>query len=293
MHATLAALRRHIKTRSRGQSLVELALILPVFMLFFAAILDLGRIAAAQISVQNAAREGAFQAAQTPTDFDPSQPCPVDGLTNKIFCRIKLESSGGVAIAATDVSVVCSPVDCATGIGNTVKVSVTGHFQLLTPLMSVFFGGNQNVAFTGSAVYNRETLPVSGLATPAPTPTPTPTPAPTATPSGAPTPTPSDTPTPTATTSCNLPSAGFTFVVTGSPSTQAPQTVTVTDTSTSVNCGITSWFWEFGDGTTSIVQNPGPHTYYASNPAKSYTVTLRVANAAGSNTTGGVQIPVK
>ena len=45
-----AALRRHVKTRIVGQSLVELALILPVFMLFFAAILDLGRIAAAQVS---------------------------------------------------------------------------------------------------------------------------------------------------------------------------------------------------------------------------------------------------
>jgi len=39
-----AAIRRHIKTRSRGQSLVEMALILPVFLLFFAAILDLGRV---------------------------------------------------------------------------------------------------------------------------------------------------------------------------------------------------------------------------------------------------------
>jgi len=175
------ALRRHVATRTRGQSLVELALILPVFMLFFAAILDLGRIAAAQISVQNAAREGAFQAAQTPTDFDSTLPCPANGSTNKVYCRIKLESSGGVTIASSDVAVTCrlsgAVVDtsCATmpsGIGNTVRVNVTGHFRLLTPLMSVFFGGSQNVSFTGAAVYNRETLPVANLATPAPTPTP-------------------------------------------------------------------------------------------------------------------------
>jgi Flp pilus assembly protein TadG len=299
MHAFLrrpgARLRRHIETRSRGQSLVELALILPVFMLFFAAILDLGRIASAQISVQNAAREGAFQAAQTPTDFTSGAPCPADGLTNKIYCRIKLESSGGVTIASSDVHVDCNPVDCSAGIGNTVKVQVTGHFRLLTPLMSVFFGGNQNVAFTGSAVYNRETLPVSGLNTPAPTATPTPTPTPTATATGA-TPAPTTTATPTATTSCNLPSAGFTFVVTGSPSHQAPQTITVTDTSTSINCGITSWFWSWGDGTTSLVQNPGSHTYVAHKADKTddyYTVTLKVTNAAGSNTTGGVQVQVK
>src|SRR3954452_18814139 len=167
-----AALRRHLKTRTRGQSLVELALILPVFMLFFAAILDLGRIAAAQVAIQNAAREGAFQAAKTPTDFDSTTGCPAGGLTNVVYCRIKLESSGGVTINPSDVSVACNPVDCSTGIGNTVTVRVTGHFRLLTPLMGVFFGGNQNVTFTAQSVHNRETLPTSG-STPAATPTPT------------------------------------------------------------------------------------------------------------------------
>src|SRR5436190_23762977 len=67
-----AALGRHLRSRTRGQSLIEFALILPVFLMFFAAILDLGRVAAAQIAIANAAREGAFQAAQTPTDFDSS-----------------------------------------------------------------------------------------------------------------------------------------------------------------------------------------------------------------------------
>src|SRR5436853_4838952 len=94
-----AALRRHIKARTRGQSLVELALILPVFLLFFAAVLDLGRIAAAQVSVENAAREGAFQAAKTPSDFTSSAGCPAGGQTNVVYCRIKLESSGGVSIS--------------------------------------------------------------------------------------------------------------------------------------------------------------------------------------------------
>jgi Flp pilus assembly protein TadG len=295
------ALRHHIETRTRGQSLVEFALILPVFMLFFAAVLDLGRIAAAEISVANAAREGAFQAAKTPTDFDSTQPCPANGQTNVIFCRIKLESSGGVAINASDVSVICNPVSCATGIGNTVQVVVTGHFRLLTPLMAVFFGGNQNVTFKGSATSNLETLPVSGLQTPAPTATATPTPSPTPvgatptpTPVGAtPTPTAAPTATPTPVT-CVLPSAGFTFEVTGSPSNQAPQIVTVTDTSTTLSCGITSWLWTWGDGTTTLGKVPGPHTYIAAKPDKSaYSISLTVTNAAGSTTSGAVQIPVK
>ena len=76
-------LQRHRRGRARGQSFVEFALILPLFMLLFAAVLDLGRIAAAEIALTNAAREGAFQAAKTPADFDSSQPCPAVWLSTE------------------------------------------------------------------------------------------------------------------------------------------------------------------------------------------------------------------
>jgi hypothetical protein len=56
---------------------------------------------------------------------------------------------------------------------------------------------------------------------------------------------------------------------------------------------LTSWFWTWGDGTTSMGKAPGPHTYVTSNPGKAYFITLQVANAAGSNTTGAVQVTVK
>ncbi|HSL82840.1 MAG TPA: PKD domain-containing protein [Thermoanaerobaculia bacterium] len=46
----------------------------------------------------------------------------------------------------------------------------------------------------------------------------------------------------------------------------------------------TSWFWEFGDGQTSNSRNP-THTYAA---AGSYTVTLRVRNSVGEDTTSRV-----
>jgi large repetitive protein len=43
----------------------------------------------------------------------------------------------------------------------------------------------------------------------------------------------------------------------------------------------TSWLWDFGDGNTSILQNPS-HTYSA---AGNYTVSLRTINLVGSNST--------
>ncbi|MGA9029817.1 MAG: PKD domain-containing protein, partial [Methanoregula sp.] len=56
-----------------------------------------------------------------------------------------------------------------------------------------------------------------------------------------------------------------------------PLTVQFVDSSTN---SPNSWVWSFGDGGTSTLQNPA-HTYAA---AGSYTVTLTVSNAMGSNT---------
>ncbi|GEM_PF-834525 len=58
----------------------------------------------------------------------------------------------------------------------------------------------------------------------------------------------------------------------------AGQTVQFTDTSTG---NPTSWQWDFGDGSSSTLQNP-THAYSNSG---TYTVTLRVANSAESKTT--------
>lgn len=58
---------------------------------------------------------------------------------------------------------------------------------------------------------------------------------------------------------------------------EVPLTVKFTDKSTGT---IDSWYWDFGDGTSSTEQNP---THIYTSPGK-YTVTLTVSNAAGSNT---------
>jgi hypothetical protein len=55
-------LRRRLAHKSRGQTLVEFALILPVFILILVGIFDAGRAVFAYQTVNNAAREGGRQA---------------------------------------------------------------------------------------------------------------------------------------------------------------------------------------------------------------------------------------
>ena len=105
--------------------------------------------------------------------------------------------------------------------------------------------------------------------TPVPTPTPTNTPVPPPTPTNTPVPTPSPTPTP-----IPPPVVSFSLDVSGE---SAPVTVQFTDTSQGP---ISSWDWDFGDGTSDDEQNP-THEYTL---AGFHTVRLTVAGIGGSDT---------
>ena len=168
MYRLAARLRAHHRNLTLGQSVVEFALVLPVFLLFFAAALDLGRVFYANITLNNAAREGAFQAAITPALYVENQPC--DQATNRVVCRIQNETSGSmIAIAPTDIDVNCSVPGCADAPGSLVTVEVRGKFRLITPLLSVIFGG-QELDLNSSAVAQIEYLPDPNTATPPPGP---------------------------------------------------------------------------------------------------------------------------
>src|SRR5262245_42779337 len=157
MSGLVARLHRHFRQRTLGQSFVEFALVLPVFLLFLAAALDLGRVFYANITLNNAAREGAFQAAKTPDLFDPGQPC--DQAPNRNVCRTPNESGGSmVAIQPDDIDVTCNPGTCPESPGATVTVKVEGNFRLITPLLAFVFGG-QNLHLTSSATAQIEYLP--------------------------------------------------------------------------------------------------------------------------------------
>lgn len=168
MSGLAARMRRHYRQRTLGQSFVEFALILPVFLLFLAATLDLGRVFYANITLNNAAREGAFQAAKTPNLYVSGQPC--NEATNRVVCRVQEESAGSmVAIKPTDIQMTCNPGACPEAAGATATVVVRGKFHLITPILAFVFGG-QDLKLTSSATAQIEYLPNILLTTPPPGP---------------------------------------------------------------------------------------------------------------------------
>ncbi len=290
-HATGPA--RSIQTlrpRTRGQALVELAIILPVLLLLFLATLDLGRLFYSSITLSNAAREGAMEASVNPNSWVAGAAC--NKTTNRVMCRAVNEAKGSfVTVAPSGVSRWCTP-NCTPALGSTVTVRVQGQFSLITPLMAVFLGG-QTVTLGSEATAQIATAPVGGVAstpTPVPTPTPTaaPTPTPTPTPTGtvAPTPTPTAAPTPTPTPQCFAPTASFSVNPTSGfrDKNNRPGTVfSFTDSSLNMGPGCGAiWSWNFGDGSGASSQQ-NPSYVYSSQGTK--TITLTVSNSKGNSTT--------
>ncbi len=69
----------------------------------------------------------------------------------------------------------------------------------------------------------------------------------------------------------------------------AVDAVTVTDASAG---DITGWNWNFGDGSTSIQQNPDPFKYTAVPGEKTYTIKLSVSNDIGCTDSASANILV-
>src|SRR3989454_5103957 len=76
-------------------------------------------------------------------------------------------------------------------------------------------------------------------------------------------------------------SASFTWDTNGS------NTTTVQDTSRQGDVAITSWDWNFGDGTRAAGRNPGPHTYAN---ASVYQVSLTIRDGNGKESRAVAQV---
>jgi len=259
----------HRRGVSRGQAVVEFAIVLPVLAMLLVMAIDLGRVYFGWVGLQNAARIGANYAALHSDAWSlPDTPLKQQARA-QYAQQIAQDSSALNCTPRPSVLNVPAPVfinvvgsNNAKEMGDHVSVTLTCTFELITPLANSFFGGG--VPIGANAVFTNRAGTVSGIPTPGGTPT--------ATPSATASPTPVATPAP-----CQAPIANFVAVPTAG---NKPLTIAFTDTSVPRGCPVLTWSWDFGDGTAlSTVQNPS-HVYTKQG---TYAVKLIVTSAAGSN----------
>ncbi len=142
MKQFLRRLSRHHS--ERGQSMVEMALMMTILLVVLSAVLDLGRGFFSFIAIQNAAAEGALYAAINPRCRDAS----VTGCTdpNNVIFRTQHESPDGLV----DKQKMTIAVSCDDGAtcgqsalveGRPITVTVGYQFQMLGPFSGAVPGG--------------------------------------------------------------------------------------------------------------------------------------------------------
>ena len=138
--------RRHAASdsRDRGSVAVEFALLLPVLLLILFGIIDFGRAISYQITLTQAAREGARVAS-------------LGGSTSAVTTRT--ESAAAPTLTLTSANITVTPATspaCGPGAGGDAVVKVTYTYQFITPVgafMAMFgtgLGSTLSLTATGT-----------------------------------------------------------------------------------------------------------------------------------------------
>ncbi len=114
------------RTGTRGQSIVEFALLLPVLLFLLMGLLDVGRAFYVQVTLEDMAAEGATYASIRPYD------------AQGIWQRAAEASGGMITISPSDVEVEYPPV---LYVGAPITVTVWYSFRFLTPIMEPMLPG--------------------------------------------------------------------------------------------------------------------------------------------------------
>ena len=138
--------RGHHGPRSRGQALVEFALIIPIFLLMLFGIIDIGRVIWANDALSNAAREGARFASVRGNNTDIVMPATkqdirdatrgiaIGGGLNTVVtvCYSVVHVSTGTAGCTGDTDELVNGVAVANERGALVTVTVSSTVPILT-----------------------------------------------------------------------------------------------------------------------------------------------------------------
>jgi hypothetical protein len=153
----------HRRDRSRGQTLVEFAIVLPVLLFMLLGALDLGRVFMGWVVLNNAARVGANYAAAHPnawaTPGNATQRATYEQLIRDAFVDANCALPG-----AAPGTVPAPTFPTGRDLGDTASVALTCIFRPLTPIIGGIVGNSLNV--TGTAIFPIRTGVIDGPAVP-------------------------------------------------------------------------------------------------------------------------------
>lgn len=159
----MKVMRRRSRDRGRGQSLVEFALVLPIFMLVLFGLIDGGRLVYMHTVLSQAAREGARVAAVEAswmaksgsgcgTAGGPVCPANVTALRSDVLAGANRMIQPFALLTTGQLQTRCDPSGgsptgnwsastCASNTtGNVVSVRVSANFVAITPIISSLLG---------------------------------------------------------------------------------------------------------------------------------------------------------
>jgi len=268
------------RRRTKGQGLVEFALITPIVLLLLLVTIDFGRALYGWVVLQNSARIAANFAALNPDGWNPGPGIQV--VKNRYDAQITTDlqaancqsfGSGGGSGTAPDPTFIdgpdqpdpAGPVDTNYGVGDLARVTLTCAFHPITPIISAFVGNNFQLGATSEFRIRK------GAVTGLPNPTEIPPPA-----------------TPTASASATAPptcTSTLNFTATDSSNAGHPHWMDLAAIAAPAISGYT-WTWTEGATTLATGQTAthvdfvtsGPHTVTvtATNGTCTFTVTQPV-----------------
>lgn len=168
---------RHLdRPTSRGQSMVEFALILPLLAMLLVLTIDVGRVFFGWVAVTNATRIGANEAARNPGPWadggtDQRYYDRISADLEAINCDADTNNDGVIDGSDLPAPTFTNRVDTADPheFGDHVEVALTCDFSLITPLANALLGGGITVG--AEATFSVIGAKINGIPTPADPPT--------------------------------------------------------------------------------------------------------------------------
>jgi len=141
-----------ISKHERGQSMVELALTLPILVLLLLGTLDFGMAIFSYSMLRDAAQEGAFYGSFNPANVDE-----IENRARNISPRaedvvfsspVQLRDTDAIKVSVQALGDACQ--GATNGVANSIQVNVSYRYPMMMPLIGRIIGSN-TIPLTGTA----------------------------------------------------------------------------------------------------------------------------------------------